>query len=452
VEVAHEALIRSWPQLRKWIDVDRAGLRKRTRLTEIARDWKSFGRDPAYFYSGARLAVAEEWDASHPGELSIDEADFLRRSGEAQKQREATELEAARKLAEEQKQRAELSEQREKEQKETARKLRRRAVVAVVAAGTALILLVTAAVMWRKSESAGAEAARQAQIATTERTAAQEQARIANDQRLAAQSARSAAEVEARRAQTEANSAQHALTDSFFRTIGVSDKDVAPRDEREALWELAQLDHANAAVRDNLVKRWFGTEEAFMRGQARNGQGFRAATELNPEIHRVAIYCAMDLGWRVAKGSNESLVDAAFWTGLVANLEPQLAAEIAKGIAAALEAPENPQATDSARLSSSLGSTLEALAAKMEPRPAAEIAKGIAAALEAPENPQRTDSAHLSNLASALATLAAKMEPQAAAEIAKGLAVAMENQQQMDYDYLSSIGGALAALATKMEP
>jgi TIR domain len=33
VEVAHEVLIRSWPQLRKWIDADRAGLRTRTRLT-----------------------------------------------------------------------------------------------------------------------------------------------------------------------------------------------------------------------------------------------------------------------------------------------------------------------------------------------------------------------------------------------------------------------------------
>jgi hypothetical protein len=65
--VAHEALIRSWPQLRKWIDADRAGLRTRTRLTEAARDWKNAGRDSAYLYIGARLAVAKEWEASHPG-------------------------------------------------------------------------------------------------------------------------------------------------------------------------------------------------------------------------------------------------------------------------------------------------------------------------------------------------------------------------------------------------
>jgi len=46
VEVAHEELIRRSPQLRKWIDADRAGLRTRTRLTESGRDWKNSGRDP----------------------------------------------------------------------------------------------------------------------------------------------------------------------------------------------------------------------------------------------------------------------------------------------------------------------------------------------------------------------------------------------------------------------
>jgi hypothetical protein len=60
VEVAHEALISNWPQLRKWIDADRAGLRTRTRLTEAARDWKNSGREIAYLYAGTRLSVAEE--------------------------------------------------------------------------------------------------------------------------------------------------------------------------------------------------------------------------------------------------------------------------------------------------------------------------------------------------------------------------------------------------------
>ena len=117
VEVAHEALIRSWPQLRKWIDADRAGLRTRTRLTEAANDWKNAGRDPGYLYTGARLAVAEEWAGLHPGEASIDEAEFLRCSREAQKQREKTELEAAQTLAQALKERAEEAEKREQQEK-----------------------------------------------------------------------------------------------------------------------------------------------------------------------------------------------------------------------------------------------------------------------------------------------------------------------------------------------
>ena len=188
VEVAHEALIRNWPQLRKWIDADRAGLRTRTRLSESARDWKNSGLDSTYLYSGARLALAEEWTASHPGELSIDEAEFLRCSSEAQKRREATELEAARKLtealrerAEAQKQRAELSEKREKEQKEATRKLWRLAIAAAGAAGAAGILLVMFIGMWRTAEE-------QAQIADAQRSAAEEQARIAESRRLATES------------------------------------------------------------------------------------------------------------------------------------------------------------------------------------------------------------------------------------------------------------------------
>jgi len=160
VEVAHEALIRSWPQLRKWIDADRAGLRTRTRLTEAARDWKNAGRDRAYLYTGARLAVAKEWEASHPGEPSDDEAEFLRCSLEAQQQQQASELEAARR---------------------TANKLRRRAFVTAGAAGVALSFLVVSVFLWRKSESASAKAQEQAQRA-------EEQTRIAESRRLAAES------------------------------------------------------------------------------------------------------------------------------------------------------------------------------------------------------------------------------------------------------------------------
>jgi hypothetical protein len=78
----------------------------------------------------------------------------------------------------------------------------------------------------------------------------------------------------------------------------------------------------------------------------------------------------------------------------------------------------------------------------MEPQAAAEIAKGFAAALE---NPQETDSVRLSSLGDALAALAAKMEPKVAAATAMGLAAALENPQETDSVRLSSLGKSLAA-------
>ena len=85
----------------------------------------------------------------------------------------------------------------------------------------------------------------------------------------------------------------------------------------------------------------------------------------------------------------------------------------------------------------------------MEPQAVAEIANGLATALE---NAQLTDYRQLLSLGNALAALAAGMEPQAAAEIANGLATALENAQLTDYGQLSSLGNALAALAARMEP
>jgi hypothetical protein len=58
IEVAHEALIRGWKELRKWINADREGLRTRHRLSEAARQWNGDGRNSSDLYSGTRLAVA----------------------------------------------------------------------------------------------------------------------------------------------------------------------------------------------------------------------------------------------------------------------------------------------------------------------------------------------------------------------------------------------------------
>ncbi|MEV1117763.1 hypothetical protein AB0I91_22055 [Actinosynnema sp. NPDC049800] len=80
VELAHEALVRSWPRLRGWLAEDRNGLRVHRQLTEATQTWLSLDRDPGALYRGSRLVAARDWAQRHSGNLTTDEASFLRTS------------------------------------------------------------------------------------------------------------------------------------------------------------------------------------------------------------------------------------------------------------------------------------------------------------------------------------------------------------------------------------
>ncbi|HEY1294256.1 MAG TPA: helix-turn-helix domain-containing protein, partial [Chloroflexota bacterium] len=77
VEVAHEALIRSWPRLRQWVDEDRAALRVRRRLTEAAREWERLARDDGALYRAGVLAEALELRDRKRTSLNELELEFL---------------------------------------------------------------------------------------------------------------------------------------------------------------------------------------------------------------------------------------------------------------------------------------------------------------------------------------------------------------------------------------
>ncbi|WP_369170787.1 hypothetical protein AB5J49_24575 [Streptomyces sp. R28] len=79
VQLAHEALIVSWPRLRDWIEQDRERLRHHRRLTEAARVWLEHDRDPGALYRGTRLErVAELFpDHEHDHALTVPEREFL---------------------------------------------------------------------------------------------------------------------------------------------------------------------------------------------------------------------------------------------------------------------------------------------------------------------------------------------------------------------------------------
>ena len=149
VEIAHEALIRAWPQLREWLDEDREGLRLLGHLRASAHEWDRLGRDPGELQRGARLAATIDWVAdAHP---SLDDL-------------EHSYLDAGR-LAEE----SALSAAKERATRDARSKRRLRTLLAVAA-----VLLAVALV-------AGLLALRQRNQAQDARTAA-------DVQRLASQS------------------------------------------------------------------------------------------------------------------------------------------------------------------------------------------------------------------------------------------------------------------------
>ncbi|MGP3959139.1 nSTAND1 domain-containing NTPase [Nonomuraea sp. 3N208] len=60
VDLAHEALIESWPRLRGWVDEGRDRLRTHRQLTDAAKAWEAHGRDAGLLYRGTRLAVVDK--------------------------------------------------------------------------------------------------------------------------------------------------------------------------------------------------------------------------------------------------------------------------------------------------------------------------------------------------------------------------------------------------------
>ncbi|MCO1659186.1 nSTAND1 domain-containing NTPase [Pseudonocardia humida] len=80
VEVAHEALLRQWPPLRRAIEADRAGLRLRADLERLAADWQHSRRDESYLLHGSRLAALDEWANQRPNSVGPIEREYLQAS------------------------------------------------------------------------------------------------------------------------------------------------------------------------------------------------------------------------------------------------------------------------------------------------------------------------------------------------------------------------------------
>lgn len=79
-EVAHEALIRGWQQLRKWVDDDREFRTWQEQLRAALRQWEVSQQDEGALLRGAPLAQAEDWLNRREVDLSQDAQAFIRTS------------------------------------------------------------------------------------------------------------------------------------------------------------------------------------------------------------------------------------------------------------------------------------------------------------------------------------------------------------------------------------
>jgi len=81
VEVAHEALIRTWPRFRTWIDANREKLRARATVLQAMTDWEQNGkRDDMLLPAGLQLERARALLAD-PGDIPIDDIkEFIQQS------------------------------------------------------------------------------------------------------------------------------------------------------------------------------------------------------------------------------------------------------------------------------------------------------------------------------------------------------------------------------------
>jgi WD40 repeat protein len=83
VEVAHEALIRAWPRLGRWVaDYRPFAHWYANELMPFLRRWLGKGQQPDFLLPDAMLLQAQHWLAEYPGELSGPPEEYIRASME----------------------------------------------------------------------------------------------------------------------------------------------------------------------------------------------------------------------------------------------------------------------------------------------------------------------------------------------------------------------------------
>jgi WD40 repeat protein/class 3 adenylate cyclase len=92
VEVVHEALIRGWGQLRKWMAADREFRNWQEGLRAALHSWQNSGRDEGALLRGAPLVQAEEWLDARRDHIGEAERAYIQASLAERRAREEAEI------------------------------------------------------------------------------------------------------------------------------------------------------------------------------------------------------------------------------------------------------------------------------------------------------------------------------------------------------------------------
>jgi TIR domain/WD domain, G-beta repeat len=234
VEVAHEALIRTWPRLRDWINSNREKLRARAAVVQAKADWERNANDQTMLLpAGLQLERALALLAD-PGAMTVDDVKaFVEESARAvntrraeeqlrERTRQAAEIEAANARADSAerdrlRQIAELEAAQARENAANAvaaaaRRVARRTLAGLV---TVLLLALAAIGLGMYARSQTAEAVRQNAEAVRQKVDAEQQRAEAEHQKAEAET--HARVAERKTAEAEANFRINQKTESYFR-------------------------------------------------------------------------------------------------------------------------------------------------------------------------------------------------------------------------------------------
>jgi WD40 repeat protein/serine/threonine protein kinase/DNA-binding SARP family transcriptional activator len=215
VEVAHESLLREWPQLRMWLDESRADVRQQRLLASATAEWLAAGGDEGFLLSSARLDQFSGWAQNSTIALNQDEQDFLSASLAARQSRLAAEESRRQRELQTAQQLAYTERQRTAEQTSSNRRLRRRAFLLAGALLVAAVLAVLAIAAGRQANQNARMSLANAKLAITREA----QALIETQQRATAEAV-AVAEREQAQAQ-ERQSRARALAGASVKNLPV---------------------------------------------------------------------------------------------------------------------------------------------------------------------------------------------------------------------------------------